>query len=108
MVGGTNADRSKPAWRQAYRALEHGFVKGQCSDSNIISRFPVAIQDFANAFVILQSMRHKADYDPHASFTKFEVQTKISEVDTVIKDFSRADTKDKRAFCAWVLFRNRS
>lgn len=107
MVGGTNALRSKPAWRQAYRALEHGFAKSQCKDTNIIGRFPQDVQDFATTFVELQIKRHSADYDPHASFTKSEVETDISKAETAINAFSRVPIKHRRAFCAWVLFRHR-
>ena len=73
MIGTQGADRSKPAWRQVYRSLEHGFAKKQCENNQIISRFPNAVQDFANAFVTMQKKRHAADYDPHHTVSKSEV-----------------------------------
>ena len=63
-VGGTGADRSNPAWRQAYRAVEHGYAKGQFSTARIMGRFPQAIQDFGNLFVDLQAtFSRSADKD---------------------------------------------
>ena len=64
IVGGRGADRSKSAWRQAYRALQHGWAKRRCQNHKIVNDFPVAIQDFAGMFVEMQDKRHRADYDP--------------------------------------------
>ena len=50
LVGGQGSDRSKHAWRQAYRALEHGHTKSRCIDQRFIKKFPPEIEDFANQF----------------------------------------------------------
>jgi hypothetical protein len=78
-----------------------------CGNGKIIPKFPRAIEDFANAFVAMQDKRHSADYDPHAKFTKSEVLNDISLVEKVIADFEGSDAKDRRAFCAYVLFKTR-
>lgn len=54
LVGGPNADRSEPAWRQVYRALEHGVARNNCTNKNFLSKFPQDIEDFAHLFVSLQ------------------------------------------------------
>jgi hypothetical protein len=69
--------------------------------------FQKEIEDFANAFVLMPDRRHSADYDPHARFTKSEVVADLSLVETAIGGFDQADAKDRRAFCAYVLFRRR-
>jgi hypothetical protein len=74
-------------------------------NANKISRFPKKIQDFAGMFVTMQEKRHKADYDPKAKARKSEVATDIDAVEGVIEDFESASTKDRRAFAAFVLFR---
>ena len=108
LVGGPNADRSEPAWRQVYRALEHGLAKSNCRNKGFISKFPQEIEDFANAFVALQEKRHLADYDPSARFTKLEVQRDIEAARAIVEGFQAARTKHRRAFAAYVLFKTRA
>ncbi len=106
LVGGSSAVRSKHAWRQTYRALEHGFAKSACKDG-IIAKFPKAIEDFANNFVALQEKRHAADYDPLVRLTKSEVVADIAAAKNAIVRFQAEPIKDRRAFAAHVLFKKR-
>lgn len=106
LVGGSSAARSKHAWRQTYRALEHGFAKSACKDGKI-SLFPKAIEDFANNFVALQEKRHLADYDPSITLAKSEVVADIATAKDAILSFLKEPTKDRRAFAAHVLFKKR-
>jgi hypothetical protein len=106
LVGGEGASKSKHAWRQTYRALDHGVAATACRNT-LLSKFPKEIEDFGNAFVAMQDKRHRADYDPHAFFTKSEVLNDIALVEKAISDFDACDTKDRRAFCAFVLFKRR-
>lgn len=107
MVGGANADRSKPAWKQVYRALDHGFAKDRCKKQEIIKKFPKDIEDFANMFVALQTKRHSADYDPFFQLYKSEVQQDIADASDVIGRFNKVHIKDRRAFAAFLLFKER-
>ena len=102
VVGGAGSDRSRPAWRQTYRALEHRTAKTRCKHQNI-RQFPVEIQDLANVFVDMQKKRHSADYDPDAVFSKPEVLQDIDEAETVIRGFPAASAKDRRAFAVYLL-----
>lgn len=109
LVGGYGADRSKPAWRQVYRSLEHGFAKNACSDKQILNKFPQKIQNFAITFVTMQDKRHSADYDPAApTFLKSDVVQDIETADRALADFRSVQIKDRRAFAAHVLLRKRS
>jgi uncharacterized protein (UPF0332 family) len=96
LVGGTNSGRSKHAWRQTYRALEHGFAKSACKDG-LTSRFPKAIEDFANNFVIMQEKRHLADYDPSIRLTKSEVAADIRAATEAISGFQK-EAMPKRGY----------
>ena len=107
MVGSVGSDRSNPAWKQVYRALEHGTVKNNCKNQKILKRFPKDIEDFANVFVALQTKRHAADYDPEARFYKSEVRQDIADAEDVMKRFGLTPVKDRRAFAAFVLFKTR-
>jgi hypothetical protein len=104
LVGGPGALKSRPAWRQVYRSLEHGHAKNSCKDADI-TKFPKSIEDFANQFVAMQIKRHEADYDPYARFFKSEVVQDIETTKRTIENFDLASKKDKLAFCAFVLFR---
>jgi hypothetical protein len=105
LVGGAGALRSKPAWQQVYRAVDHGTAKTACKNGDVIQKFPKEIEDFANAFVAMQTKRHSADYDPFSKWSKSEVVNDIETVKQAIADFSSAPAKDRRAFCAHILFK---
>lgn len=105
LIGSPGANRSRHAWTQTYRALEHGHAKGQCENRSVVGKFPKAIEDFANAFVTLQKKRHSADYNPDARFLKSSVLSDIQLAEDAIMAFKNEKISDRRAFCAWVLFR---
>lgn len=104
MIGGQKADRSKHAWRQVYRSLEHGAAKTACGRAEI-GQFPSGIIDFAGNFRALQSKRHSADYDPTCRLTRSEVERDIDIAEESIRKLSLCGAKDRRAFAAFVLFR---
>jgi len=106
LIGGTKKLRSEPAWRQVYRALEHGFAKNKCANQNILNRFPNGIIDFATAFVTMQERRHLADYDPLFDVTKSQVMADIVLTYNAIDKFSMCSAKDRKAFCAYVLLKD--
>lgn len=85
LVGKSPAHRSHRAWKQAYRAVEHGIARKQCEKREIMRDFPVAIQDFARIFVDLQTERHLADYDPDYKFRRHEVLFSIAVAEVAIK-----------------------
>lgn len=70
--------------------------------------FCVEIRDFASYFVDLQDQRHRADYDPVATFYKSDVQRLIVDTRAVLAEFERADRRERRSFAAHVLFRARN
>jgi hypothetical protein len=107
LIGSPGAKRSIEAWQQVYRALDHGYAKGQCSNLKIMARFPADIQDFANCLISLQKKRHSADYDPIAKFVKSTVEADIDQAEQAIKSFRGAPLSDRRAFCAYVLLKER-
>ncbi len=108
LIGGTNSDRSQPAWKQAYRALEHGYAKQQCRNKGVLRKFPKKIEDFGNTFVTLQEKRHSADYDPVTKLNKSAVSADIDLAEQAITQYRTEKTSDRRAFCAWVLLRVRA
>ena len=107
IIGGSRAERSKAAWTQVYRALEHGAAKNACLNKSIVAKFPQRVQDFANSLVTMQNKRHEADYHPNATVFKSAVLADIAAVELVIEQFEACPIKDRRAFAALVLFKQR-
>lgn len=108
LIGGTRAARSEKVWRQAYRAVEHGFAKSQCKNGNVLARFPREVEDFAQTFLTLQEKRHEADYDPFSRFTLTDALTAIDTAEGAIQGFQRVAISDRRAFAAWTAMKNRA
>lgn len=102
LVGGAGANRSRKAWRQTYRALQHGAIKNRCQDRKI-GKFPEGVQDFAAIFCTMQTRRHEADYDPHVTLHRLEVVKDIGRVQNAITCFENVSDKDRRAFAVYVL-----
>ena len=111
LVGPRSTSQTNQAWRQAYRALDHGEVKTKCTRGPgkpiLDNHFPQAIRNFARQFVKMQESRHKADYDPFEPFTRSGVLQFIQETKTAINDFEGAPLRDRRAFAVFVLFKLR-
>ena len=108
LIGKTKAARSQSAWRQAYRALDHGFAKDQCRKKSIMDRFPAGIQDFASQFVELQERRHEADYDPFSKLTRHDVLTAIDAANAAIRRLQASPNTDRTAFAVWTVMKFRS
>ncbi len=104
---GTGSNRNQPAWKQVYRALEHGSCKKRCASRLIQESFPDAIQHFCEVFVQLQDKRHEADYAPEACFTLSNVEQDIFYAEEAIRALSSLAMQDKKSFAIWVLLRQR-
>ena len=107
LAGSTPNARSNPAWRQTYRALEHGLARQQCSNQAVMRRFPPEIRRFGDVFVAMQRERHAADYDPGITFSRDRVRQFVDQVEDAIAEFNAADRGHRRAFSIYVLFRPR-
>ena len=82
MISETNSSRSKHAWQQVYRGLEHGRARTACG-KGIMKEFPLPIWDFGELFIEMQQARNRADYDPYGTFTKFSVENYINRAEEV-------------------------
>ena len=106
--GGSQAPRNAAAWRQAYRALEHGEARKRCSRVDVMRAYPVAIRNFAGHFLAMQADRHAAEDDPHASFDRYEVVDALDRARRAIDGFLAAPPEDRRAFAVYLLTKVRS
>lgn len=107
-IGVPHADRCERAWRQTYRAINHGFAKSACQKCvSPTYSFPQEIQDFASMFSTMQELRHSADYDPSVRFTKAQAISSITSAKRAIADLTRAGSRHKSAFAAIMLFQQR-
>lgn len=107
LVGSRSSTPTRMAWRQAYRSLDHGQIRRQCTERRprrVLRRFPQAVQDFADQLVKMQRLRHLADYDPLERFVRSEVSQLVEQTESVIAEFKQAERPDRRAFAVFVLF----
>ena len=107
LVGSRSSTRTRQAWRQTYRALDHGHVRRQCTErrpKRVLARFPQEVQDFADQFVTMQRIRHLADYDPFEHFSRSVVSQYVEETKAAITEFNHVGQDDRRAFAIFVLF----
>ncbi len=107
LVGPAGTERSSPAWRQTYRALDHGAAKTACIQADKLG-FPREIVACADTFVLLQQRRHDADYDPTFTTTRADAIAIIADAETAIDKLTRATQKDRTAFAILLLLRRRS
>ena len=107
LLAGTSANVDRRAWRQVYRAIQHGTVKNRCEQQAIMQTFPDAIREFGDLFVEMQHKRHTADYNPDAQFTKSDVVKDIDRVGNVISRFNAVAAPHRRAFAIHVLLDQR-
>ena len=108
LVGTAGTRRSSPAWNQAYRAIEHGHAKSQCKNQEVIASFPETIRKFAENFVVLQELRHEADYDPAISFRRYEVLNAIDMAEGMINNLLNSNANDRKDFIVWIAMKKRS
>lgn len=107
LVGDDPLDRDQEAWRQAYRALEHGYARRRCQQAQRNPRFSPAVQGLAEYFGEMQTLRNRADYDPDAIFSPHDVQAAITQIGQHIADFRAAPVRERRAFAVYILMRER-
>lgn len=107
LAGDEVQSRDQIAWRQAYRALEHGYGARRCQNAQSSPQFSEPIKTLAAHFVDMQSRRHRADYDPDETFTTQEVVSIIAETIGYIAAFRAAPERERRAFAVYVLMRDR-
>jgi uncharacterized protein (UPF0332 family) len=106
LVGPAGTERSTTAWRQTYRALDHGAAKTACTQARRLG-FPADIVVCAETFIKLLESRHDADYDPTFTTTHAEAMAAIAEAEAAIDKLTRATPKDRTAFAILLLLRRR-
>ncbi len=106
MLVGVGPARADKAWVHTYRALDHGFAKNACKEAKNIG-FPPGIATCANEFVALQEVRHKADYDPEARFTRAGALDWVARAEAAIAGLHASPRADRRAFAVQLLLKKR-
>ncbi len=105
LVGTSHADSTSAAWRQVYRSLDHNFAKEQCK--KLPQTYSQELRDVAAAFIVLQELRHSADYDPGATFLLGDVESHIVLAESVLEKLAAATKPEQRAFVVWILLKTR-
>lgn len=105
LVGAGN-NKPKRAWTQAYRAADHGQLSKRCKSARA-KGFPRSLADFADTFISLQDLRHRADYDPDWRPRRSEVENHISMTKAAIGALRNTPLADRRAFAVHLLLNYR-
>jgi uncharacterized protein (UPF0332 family) len=105
LLTGVGQMRTSGAWVHVYRALDHGFAKNACREVRVV---PPALMDCADEFIELQEARHKADYDPRASFTRVEALEWTSRAEVAIAKLRTASRRDRKTFAVQLLLKKRA
>ena len=103
LAGEDPVNRSQRAWRQTYRALNHGAVRNHSNRREFKTEFPQEIQDFAEVFVEINARRNRADYDPTESFSKLDAQNAIDSAERAINGFMGIESGERRNFALYLL-----
>lgn len=106
LLVGVGASRPNKAWTHAYRALDHGFAKNACREAANLT-FPPEIVSCAKEFIELQEVRHKADYDPGARFSRVEAMDWVKRAEAAVARLRAAPRRDRKAFAVQLLLRRR-
>src|ERR1700729_19716 len=93
-----------------FRSLDHSRTKERCKR---IGRHPLPdaekeffehdgfceeLRAFANTFVLLQELRHKADYDPGMKFSKSEAQEAVARAERAVSLLDDGDANQTNQF----------
>ena len=95
------------SWVRVYRGLDHRQVRQQCRLGRIPKDLPSSIRRFAAEIAEMQGLRHEADYDPSASFSKSDVREYLGIASNVLEAVQVATPAEKRALAIHVLFKER-
>ncbi|KQT53977.1 hypothetical protein ASG54_18985 [Aureimonas sp. Leaf460] len=98
---------SRIAWKQVYRALDHGTLRSACLNGKTMEALPTTFRDIAAVILRFQSKRHLADYDPDVQFSQADAIEAIDDCEAAILAFAAAPEAERRAFVAFVLFKTR-
>ena len=100
------SQRTSDAWVSAYRELDHNLAYKRCNRS-AVSTFPAVVIRFASTLRKLKELREDADYNPAATFSRFDVYQQILDTFRAIVDYQRVPAASRREFAAHVLFKKR-
>lgn len=107
-VGEDEISRRSIAWKNIYRAVNHGALMSACKYEKWARTFPKPFQNFASILRLAQDQRHLADYDPFAEFDRDEVIKLINLTKKAMQAFYETEISDRRAFLAGMMFKIRN
>lgn len=108
LVGSSPQSRIDPAWRQAYRAVDHGHARRQCNNKMEMIRFLDTIQNFGSFFVDLYDLRHDAEYDPAIVFRYEEALAAAEGAKYAVESLFESPLADRRSFAVWMTMKHRT
>lgn len=106
---GASPKSSKEAWIRIYRAVDHSRARNELKKllREPETMWSAEVRRFASEFVEAQARRHKADYDPYASFTRQEVLTAIATAEAALGAFYKIVRNERLELLTRILFKDR-
>lgn len=100
--------RSSPEYERIYRALDHGPLRNAFGQSPL--KDDAAIKKIGEAFVQLQSERHRADYMPpdQNMFAPSECARLIDLAKQAVDQIDGLNEDQRRTLSTFAIFKNRS
>ncbi len=107
LVGATPTARQSTAWCRVYRNLNHNEVKKACRSAGQMGGSNDLLV-FASCCLVLQELRHQADYDPNARFKHSFVVDRVNEAEEALAALQRVPKLEQIDFITLSLGMTRS
>lgn len=105
-VGSSRGDSE--AYVRVYRGLDHARAKQELDRWTRRSDCPPALRTFGAAFVELQELRHRADYDPLPfRHRKKDAETVIRDAEAALADLNKLGPDHRSLLAATLLLKSR-
>jgi len=105
LIGTPTNLATSDAWSRIYRGLGHTTARAALQSNR--QHFSMPAQDFTDAFVTLQQIRHSADYDPNAVFAAADGARHLDDAQSAILGFVQTTPDERLHIATLTLVRSR-
>ena len=95
------------SWTRAYRGIDHRQVRTQCRRGRVPRGLSRPMRRFATELAAMQGLRHAADYDPEARFSKADAIQHIATASDILTAVEAENPAAKRTLAIHILFKER-
>ena len=108
--------RGESRYSLVYRSIDHAAIRRVCEVAGRrelpakyrsllpTGQFEDLLRQYAGNFLVLQSRRHEADYDPAQTLSSVDVHFSIYLAQSAIQQFDSASSDGRKLFLSLLLF----